>query len=448
MMMPFQSERSVVRPLLLAIALLVAAVSAREATAAQRVYIDITQPHFVQLPIAVTDLREEGPAGEGLGRLLASVVSNDLDLSGLFRVLDPRGFLGSGQDEGLTAAEIRFDRWRQVGAEFLVRGKCSREGSRLRVEYRLYDVVAQRLVVGKIYEGRVEDARVMAHRFANEILAALTGEPGIFDTQIAFVQAKDGVKEIFLMDIDGENLKQVTRDGSTALSPAWSPDARHLAYVSYFEGAPKLYVVDLFTGQRRNLCGYPGLNISPAWRPGGDGLAVTLSKDGNPDIYLVDLNGQVVRKLASSWAIDVSPSWSPDGKRLAYVSGETGNPQIYVLDLATGRKERLTYHGKYNTAPSWSPKGDWIAYSGMDKGLNNIYIIRPDGSEIRQLTHNEGDNEAPSWSPDGRMIAFTSTRQGGRAAVWVMLLNGEGVKRLTRLPGEQSLPDWSPRLPR
>ncbi|SMC18089.1 TolB protein [Desulfacinum hydrothermale DSM 13146] len=419
-----------------------------QGVAAERVYIDITQPNFVRLPIAVPDLQEADSSTQGLGTLLASVVANDLDLSGLFRVLDPKGFLGPEAAPGVTAAEIRFDRWRRGGAEFLVRGRCARSSTGLRTEFRLYDVVAQRLVVGKIYEGRREDARIMAHRFANEILAALTGEAGMFDTQIAFVQAKDGSKEIFLMDIDGENLKRVTGDGSTALSPAWSPDGRQLAYVSYFEGTPRLYAVDLFSGTRRTLCAYAGLNISPAWRPDGEALAVTLSKDGNPDIYLVDRNGRVLQRLAASWAIDVSPSWSPDGTRLAYVSAETGNPQIYVLDVATGKKERLTYHGKYNTAPSWSPKGDWIAYSGMDKGRNNIYIIRPDGSEIRQLTHGEGDNEAPTWSPDGRMIAFSSTRQGGRSAVWVMLYNGEGVKRLTRLPGEQTLPDWSPRIRR
>ncbi len=418
------------------------------AFATQRVYIDITQPSFVRLPVAVPDLRKKGAGTEELAHELASIVAQDLDFSRIFKVLDPAGFLGSPQEMGVTAAEIRFDRWKTLGAEFLVRGQCEvLEGTKLRVEFRLFDVVARRLVVGKIYEGRVSDARTIAHRFANEILAALTGEPGIFDTKIAFVQARKGTKEIYLMDIDGKNLKPVTTDGSTALSPAWSPDGKKMAYVSYAEGTPKIFIVDLFTGNRGVLCGYPGLNIAPAWQPKRDALAVTLSKDGNPDIYLVDMACRIRRKLAASWAIDVSPTWSPDGTRIAYVSGETGNPQIYVLNVATGEKQRITFHGKYNTAPSWSPKGDWIAYAGMDKGLNNIYIIRPDGSEVRQLTHGEGDNEAPSWSPDGRLIAFSSTRDKGRSAIWIMLFNGEGVKRLTHMPGEQSLPDWSPRIP-
>lgn len=419
--------------------------SGTSAAWAQSVYIDITQPNFTSLPIAIPDFKYQTPTDTNLAHKLAQTLSNDLDYSGVFRSLDSRGFLENPQTMGVTLNQIKLDDWRQLGAEFLVRGVYQVQGSSLRLEMRLFDVVAGRMVIGKIYEGQTKDWLAMIHRFANEVLLALTGQAGVFGTKIAFVEQQAKHKEIYLADFDGHNPIQITHDQSIDLSPTWSPDGTQIAYVSFKDGGPKIFVLNLLDGAEHLLCGYPGLNIAPAWRPGTNELAVTLSKGGSPSIYLVSSSGKIVRPLVHNWAISVSPSWSPDGKRLAYVSDETGSPQIYVLDVATGQKHRITFSGTYNTSPSWSPKGDWIAYSGVQGGHHNIFIIHPDGSGLQQLTQGEGDNETPTWSPDGRMLAFSSTRQG-RSAIWMQLINGAGVRRLTKLGGAQEMPNWSPRL--
>jgi TolB protein len=411
---------------------------------AERVYIDITQPSFERIPIAIPDFKRQSAEQSQLARDMGEILANDLDYSGLFRPLDPKGFLEDPQSIGLTAADIKFPNWRRLGADFLVRGAYQVQGSTLRMEGRLFDVVGSRMVFGKVYEGETRNWRLMVHRFADEILFALTGERGVFDTKIAYVQAQGKDKEIFVVDFDGTNPIQVTRDNSLDLSPAWSPDGTQLAYVSFKDKGTKIYSVNLVSGAQRLICGYPGLNIAPAWRPGSNELAVTLSKDGNPNIYLISSSGDIIQKLVQGFSINVSPGWSPDGRRLAYVSDDTGNPQIYVLDIGTGQKRRITYSGNYNTAPAWSPKGDWIAYTSKIEGRHNIVMIRPDGSDARQLTHGEGSNEDPTWSPDGRMLAFSSTRSGG-SAIWVLQANGTGVRRLTRNGSGQELPDWSPR---
>ena len=412
---------------------------------AQRIYLDITQPTFQRLPIAIPDFKYRAPVQTGLAREMAETLSADLDYSGVFRPLDPRGFLEDPQAMGLTAGEINFPDWRRLGADFMVRASYQVEGSSLRIEARLFDVVAARMVMGKVYEGEARNWQPMIHRLADEILFAVTGERGVFDSKIAFVQAQGKNKEIFIVDFDGSNLVQVTRDNSLNLSPAWNSRMTELAYVSYKEGNAKIFGVNLQNGATRLICGYPGINISPSWRPGTSELAVTLSKDGSPDIFLVSSSGSIVQKLVHGWSINVSPDWSPDGRKLVYVSDETGSPQIYVLDVSTDQKRRITFSGNYNTSPSWSPKGDWIAYSGLSGGRHNIFMVRPDGSDTRQLTHGEGNNESPTWSPDGRMIAFSSTRQGS-SSIWVLLTNGTGVRRLTRQGGGQELPSWSTRM--
>jgi TolB protein len=412
---------------------------------AERVYIDITQPSFERIPIAIPDFKRQTAEQSQLARDMGETLAGDLDYSGIFRPLDPKGFLEDPQAVGLATADIKFPDWRRLGADFLVRGAYQVQGSTLRMEGRLFDVVGSRMVFGKVYEGETRNWRLMIHRFADEILFALTGERGVFDTKIAYVQAQGKTKEIYVVDFDGNNPIQVTRDNNLDLSPAWNSDGTQLAYVSYKDGGTKIYSVNLMNGSQRLICGYPGLNIAPAWRPGGNELAVTLSKDGNPNIYLISSTGDVIQKLVQGFSINVSPGWSPDGRHLAYVSDDTGNPQIYVLNISSGQKRRITYSGNYNTAPSWSPKGDWIAYSSQGGGRHNIALIRPDGSDARHLTHGEGSNEDPTWSPDGRMLAFSSTRSGS-SAIWVLQTNGTGVRRLTRNGGGQELPDWSPRV--
>ncbi len=413
---------------------------------AQRVYLDITGPGFQRIPIAIPDFKMQTSEQPQLAREMGATLANALEISGVFTPLDPKGFLQDPQAIGMNAGEINFPEWRKLGADYLVRAMYQVQGSSMRLEARLFDSVGARMVIGKVYEGETRNWRVMVYRFADEILFALTGERGVFDTKIAYVQAMGEGKELFVTDFDGSNPVQLTRDRSISLSPAWNSDGSQIAYVSFKEGSSKIYSINVTNGSQRLIAGHPGMNISPSWRPGTNQLAATLSRGGNPDIYLISSSGDIVQKLVQSWSINVSPSWSPDGRRLAYVSNDSGNPQIYVLDVGSGQKRRITFtSGNYSTSPNWSPKGDWIAYSGMVGGRHNIFIARPDGGESNQLTHGEGDNEAPSWSPDGRMLAFSSSRQGG-SAIWVMLADGSGARRLTRQGSGQELPDWSPRM--
>jgi TolB protein len=406
----------------------------------------VTPSGTQRVPIAVPDFKYMSPEQTQLAREMSDVLSNDLNISGVFRPLDPKGFLENPQAMGLEASQIKFEDWRRLGADFLARCSYQVQGNSIRLEGRLFDVSGRKLVgTPKAYEGEARAWRQMVHAFADDILMMVTGERGVFDTKIAYVQSVGNAKEIFYCDFDGNNPVQVTRDNSIALSPAWSPDQSQIAFVSYRDGGPKVYGVNVLNNSRYLISGFPGINISPAWRPGRNELAVTLSKDQGQDIYLVSPTGQISRKLGVGFgsSISVSPNWSPDGQKFAFVSNESGNPQIYVFDVGSGQKKRLTFNGNYNTSPAWSPKGDWIAYAAGDGGEFNIFVIRPDGSENHALTHG-GRNESPRWSPDGRMIAYSSTKQGG-SAIRIMYSNGTGDWQLTRLGGAQELPDWSPR---
>jgi TolB protein len=418
--------------------------------AVSRIYIDINSPLQKKIPIAIPSFLNEGGDGanQSMGKNLAEILNNALSFSGLFQGLDPAVFLQDPEKMGVKKAEIKFSEWRFLGADLLVRGSYQIQGEQLGLVIRLFDVIQQKLLLKKTYTNDLSAARQTILTFADEMMLHLTGELGIFHTQIAFVGNATGKKEIYLADFDGSNIRQMTRDQDLNLAPAWSPDGKKIAYVGYKRGNPDLYTMDLITKVGEPISMRPGLNIAPTYYPKGGKLAATLSFTGNPEIYLLDTRGEILQQLTISWSIDVSPSWSPDGQKLAYVSNRAGKPQIYLLDLSTKRSTRLTFEGDYNTSPAWSPRGDRILYAGLHDGRFDIFMINPDGSELRQLTGGEGNNENPCWSPDGRLILFQSDRRG-TPNLWVMQANGMDQRRLGLNLGEsQTEPDWSPRLTR
>jgi TolB protein len=426
-----------------------------------KVYIDIRSPSFRKFPIAISPFKAPISPSQDikLGERATEILSNDLSISGFFALLDPKTFRenavragaggsasGTGPGLATTGSEpMDFRSWANVGAEALVLGEVIYKDRSLTLEARLYDVVKKELIIGKRYIGEITDLSRMVHRFADEIVFALTGELGIFQTKIVYASKAAGNKELFLMDFDGRNVNQITRHQSICLSPRFSPDGKKIAFTSYKAGNPDLYLKDLRTGEERRVSQHPGLNISPAWSPDGQRLALTLSQDGNPDIYAMNPDGGGLVRLTNHPAIDVSPTWSPDGRKIAFTSNRGGNPQIYIMDSNGENVQRLTFEGNYNTHPAWSPRGDRIAFDGLIGGNQNISTIRPDGSDFRILTANLDRCEAPSWSPDGRHLVFSSTRDGG-PYIYLMDAEGTGIKRLTFQKGGDTYPNWSPRF--
>lgn len=437
------------RPIRYIVALLTMALCLAAALpASARVYIDIQSPYARQFPLATPLFRGlTGETGRAEADKLREVLTNDLSFVGLFKNLDPTGFLVDYRTMGLTAARTNFSAWNMVGAEFLIKGAYQSDGQTFTCELRMFDVKRGQLILGKRYSGTPADHRLMAHKFADQVMLAVTGEEGSFQTRLTYVSTQTGHKELYVADFDGYNPRQVTKFRSIVKLPVWSYDNKNIAFTSYKDGKPFLYRLDLATGRTRRLMAYPGLNMSPAYRPGSDEMVVTLSKDGNTELYLATTRGRLIRRLTHSPGIDVTGSFSPDGRYLAFTSKRHGSPQIFILDTTTGMVKRLTYEGPHNTSACWSPRGDRIAYVGLKSNQFNVFTIAPDGTDLQQLTLDQGDNEHPAFSADGRMIVFCSNRAGERA-IYVMTANGGHVKRVTRSKGKQTSPSWSGRLPR
>lgn len=424
--------------------LLLAVLWGSPAAAAEYGYIDLTNPFLRKIPIAIPAFRSVTSTAdaERLAAQGARLAADTLAFTGYFTVIDPVAYLVDPQQMGITGAQIDFRAWTGIGSELLITGLTSLEEGVFEAELRLFDTVKQQLLVGKRYAARPSDLRRLVRRFCSEVILQLTGQPGIFDSRIAFVSNGSGNKEIYVCDFDGNDPQPFTRHGSISLMPSWSPDGQWIAYTSFRDGKPDLYIRHRYEN-RGAVVAQPGTNLAGDWLPDRSELGATLSFSGDQEIYRLTATGKIIKRLTYQPGIDTSPTFSPDGKRMAFVSKRSGTPQIYLRDLISGETERLTFEGKYNTQPSWSPKGDRIAYTSMEANRIDIQVIDLETRQTAQLTRDAGDNESATWSPDGSLIAFSSTREGP-SRIYVMTAFGTDQRRLLSLPGEQSLPSWSP----
>jgi TolB protein len=410
-----------------------------------KIYIDIDAPTFQQIPIAITDFKalEKDRGLIDLAGWFSESLAGCLKMTGFFNVLNKKAFLGDPSQDGITAESIRFTDWVTIGAEYLVKGGYLCDGANLLTEFRFFDTIKGELIVGMKYEGKIEGRKDMVFKFADEIIYALTGEKGIFDTKIAFVLKNGRTSDIYTINFDGSRLTHVTDYASITLAPCWSPDGQAIAFVSYKDGNPNIYIENLASQAVKKIAGYKGLNLPGSWSADGRKLLITLSKDGNEEIYAMDVEYSDLKRLTNNFAIDVSPVWSPDGHKIAFVSNRSGSPQIYVMDEDGNNVRRLTYEGGYNTSPSWSPKGDVIVYEGRVNGDFQIFSIDASGNNLRQLTFDEGQSESPCWSPDGRYLVY-SWATGAKSRICVMDANGRNVRVLYEDKASCMSPSWSP----
>jgi TolB protein len=395
----------------------------------------------IDLAVGLFDLNSSLEERE-LARKMRQVLSDDLDFSGFFNLIEVSRHADEFREGFAEKARLSFNRYYLIGTKGLALAQIELSGDQLTLTGRLYDARNGEMVAGKNYRAEKDAWREMVHRFADEIVERFTGIRGISHTHILFLNDVAGNKEVWMTDYDGANARAVTSNASINLSPAWEPGKQGFFFTSYQDGAPDMFRFDLTTGREKKVLGFPGINSAAAVSPDGRRLAVTLSKDGNSEIYVCTTEGKDLLRLTYDPGIDTSPVWSPNGREIAFVSDRSGRPQIYVIDADGLNLRRLTHDGHINDEPCWSPNGDLIAFSSLRWGATDVCLMDVRGRNIRVLTDNRGTNESPSFSPDGFHLAFSSNRLGG-IAVHTMDLQGKNVRRVSSLKGSCTQPAWS-----
>ena len=419
--------------------------------------VDITRGNLNPLPIAVSPLSIDSESNKNLKNLLkktnigseiSKIVENNLKTSGLFNPLNKDAFL---QKPDIAHLKPRFEDWALIKAQALITGKVTYQDQKLRVEFRLWDVLAAKEIMALAFTTVPENWRRVGHIITDKVYERLTGEKGYFDTRIIYI-AEEGpktnrIKKLAIMDQDGFNNKYLTLGNELVLTPRFSPTNQMVTYLSYFRNLPRVYLLDIETGIQEVVGNFPGMTFAPRFSPDGKKIIMSFAKDGNSDIYTMNLESRLVERITEDSSIDTSPSFSPDGKYICFNSDRSGLQQIYTMKSDGTSAKRISFgNGIYGT-PVWSPRGDLIAFTKMKAGKFYIGVMRSDGTGERLLTENYYQ-EAPSWSPNGRVLIFyretktNSKGEGFSAKLWSIDLTGYNEK-MVETETDASDPSWS-----
>ncbi|ABF39597.1 TolB-like protein [Candidatus Koribacter versatilis Ellin345] len=399
--------------------------------------------------LAVPDFKA-GQGSESLSAAFDQTLWNDLYQAGLFDLVSKS--FNPTQAPG-QPSEVELNTWGAPppNASMLAFGNINVANNEVTVQGWLYDVKNPQTpqVLGKQYKNgaTVENTRLIAHKFADEIIFRLGGGiQGIAESKIYFISTRTGHKEIWAMDYDGSNQKPITHLGSIVLSPRASPDGARVAY-SWMTNGWEIGIYSTELGRSVNFARLGGTNSAPAFSGDGNRLAFSSSRSGDPEIYTSDISGANLKRLTNVKGPDTSPTWNPKtNAQIAFVSGRTGLPQIYTMDVDGSNVIKMTDQG-YAISPSWSPNGQFLVfawtrhYGPGAPGAQDIYIMDVASHQWVQLTHDGGRNDFPSWAPDGRHVVFQSSRSG-REEIWSMLADGSQQTQLTN-SGANSMPNWS-----
>ena len=326
--------------------------------------------------------------------------------------------------------------------EVILAGGCTEAGSALRAECRITERMTRRTRFGKSFTAPAEDARRLAHQVADAILEAF-GHQGFASSRLVMIGNRTGKKELYLVDADGQDVRQLTRDNSVSVAPKWGPNQR-IVYTSFVNGYPDVYLINITSGQRTRISNFAGLNTGADLSPDGRQVVLVLSKDGNPELYTKDIrSGTATRVTRTHKAAEASPSWSPDGREIVYVADTTGRPHLYIAGRSGAKPTRISSRGSENVSPDWGANGK-IAYCTRQEGRYQIMVYDPATREHAAVPAPAGANyEDPSWAPDGRHIACTRT-VNHRSQVYILDTLGDPPVALTNMQGDWHSPSWSP----
>ncbi|KHF75828.1 tolB protein precursor [Acinetobacter sp. neg1] len=402
---------------------------------------------FAQLHLEIAKAPEQAPKIAIIpfanDNAIYPIVESDLNRSGRFT--------SASQNLPATASlnQVQAGDWQNAGVPYVVVGQMKAvDANTFEIHYQLYDVQKQQYLLNEVLTVPRSRVRQAGHLISDTIYQALTGIAGDFSGRIAYVLRNQATPAqrytLQIADTDGEQPKTVLSSRDPILSPAWTPDAKKIAYVSFETKRPAIYLQDLATGQREVLASFRGLNGAPSFSPDGKSMLFTASMHGNPEVYQMDLSTRQVQRMTNDSAIDTEARYSPDGKSFIFTSDRGGSPQIYRYSFDDSSVKRLTFKGAFNARGTLSADGKMIALVHRPSGSNYKVAIQDINTGITNILTPTSLDESPSFSPNGQMVVY-ATREGNRGLLSVMSTDGRFRMNLPSEQGEVREPAWAPK---
>jgi WD40 repeat protein len=235
---------------------------------------------------------------------------------------------------------------------------------------------------------------------------------------------------------------------------AWSPDGARIVYTSFRGQFADLFLINADGSNERQLTTFPYDDRAPTWSPDGQRICFCRHDDEgrNWELYLINADGTGETNLTNSPAWEADPAWSPDGKRIALTSTRTDNKYyLYVMNADGSDVRLLSNTPTGHVYPAWSPDSMRIAFTGSVDGHSEIFVCDADGGNERKLTRLTGLNSFAAWSRDGKQIAFLHHAPefpGQRASLYIMNADGSDPREIAPLEAHMGhgggRPAWKP----
>ncbi len=348
--------------------------------------------------------------------------------------------------------------WKSKNVNYVIQLKLANVSGKslenIFAEIYVYDVASNKELGYFSQNLSVLTLREKGHILADFAYQKMVNRESIFKSKILFVSDRGStprkvVKELYLMDFDGNNARKVTNHNEIVISPDISWDKSKAVYSLLHKRGNKknidLFMVDLATFKTELVSSMEGINSGAIFLKGDQDILVTLSMSGNAEIYKMDLRSKQVKQITKNLAEDVDPSLSRDGTKMTFLSNRPGKAMVYTLDPNGVEKDvkRITFVGKYNSSPRFNPN---VFSSWVDNGFD-LYRVDSTGSELVRLTKDFGSNEDPSFSNDGEFIVFSSKRILSRTSsvqeLYIMDRDGDIIGAITSNFGNCISPRWS-----
>lgn len=269
--------------------------------------------------------------------------------------------------------------------------------------------------------------------------------------KLLFVSNQDGDREIFLTNLNGENLKQLTFNNRDDYDASWSPNGQMILFTSMRDnGNSEVYIMNADGSHQRNLTKSAGYDGQASWSPDGKQIAFTSDREGQIDLYITNVGGSEIRKLSvenSKTFSYTKPVWSPNGKWIAYrKQNERAKGDIWLFDIGKNKHSQLTSNGKYDDGqPHWSPNSSKLIYQSRRNREYNIYRYDLNTNKEFKLTNLPSADSRPRWSNQGKKIVFLSTRgKSGRTQIFIMKEDGSQQQGITDNRYQVNDAEWLP----
>jgi Tol biopolymer transport system component len=241
-----------------------------------------------------------------------------------------------------------------------------------------------------------------------------------YDENLKIVyQHNDGsYNQIYTMDEDGTNVKQLTNTLANNTAPSWSADDEKIVFASNRDGSSKIYIMNSDGSGVYKLSDQ--LVYSPTWSPDGSKISFYYT-DGDFELYIINSDGSGLTNVTNNGVIDSLSSWFPDSYRLAFLQENN----IYTMTYTGTELTQITTTGSVSSI-SVSPYGNKFAY----EYINAIWVMNSDGTNPVNLTSSYvSQAQRASWSPSGESIVFASN--SFPREISVINSDGTGYRQLT-----------------